>query len=327
MGTCKCCQSQTNESPLTSKPSIPEGLSLDSVSPRLLHLAELALSNQSRTIDYINLSQKDLGEEISSIFETILQHYSHIKVLILSSTNLGSENWLSFSSILSSFSQLITLDLSHNKIGSFGAEKLACSLEKIMKLENLVLNEVGLEGSGMVLICGGLINLRNLRLLSVKDNKIGDIGMRMLSNVINHIPLLSYLDVSYNQISIVGSNYLGRCLESLRYLQVIKAGNNFFMKEGSNNVLTKLSFEMREIFFDGVGLEDANLVLFQPLLEKMSQLKVLVLDHNLVTVKSLEILCRVLGQTKLKTLSLVSCDLAEGRKELSLAGPSCEILL
>lgn len=327
MGTCKCCQSQVNESPISSKPGIPEGLSLDTISPRLLHLAELAISNKSYTIDYINLSQKDLGEESSSIFDIILQHYTHTKVLILSSTNLGHDNWQSFSNILSSFSQLVTLDLSQNKIGSFGAEKLSCSLEKMMKLENLVLNEVGLECSGMILICGGLVNLRNLRLLSVRDNKIGDIGMRMLSNVIQHIQFLSFLDVSSNQISIVGSAYLGRCLENLRYLQVIKAGNNFFMKEGSDNVLSKLPFGIQEIFLDGVGLEDSNLSVFEPLLEKMTDLRVLVLSHNLITCKSLEILCKVLKSHKIKTLSLVACELAEGRKALSLAGPNCEILL
>ena len=327
MGTCQCCKHQLNDPTSSSKPSIPEGLSLDSISPRLLKLAELAISNQSHTVEIINLSQKDLGEEVSAVFDTVLQHYTHIKVLLLSNTNLGSENWVSFTSNLSNFTKLTTLDLSCNKIGAYGAEKLACSLERLMILESLILNETGLEGSGMVLICGGLVNLRNLKVLSIQDNSIGDIGIRMLSNIINHLPLIQYLDVSHNQISITGSLFLGKCVEGLKNLKVLKAGSNFFMKQGCDHVITKLPLAIEEVALPSVGMEDANLEVFRPLVEKMEKLRVLVLDHNLITCRSLDLLCFVLGKVKLKTLSLVACDMADGRKALSVSSPSTEIFL
>ena len=69
----------------------------------------------------------------------------------------------------------------------------------------------------------------------------------MLSNVIGNFPKLIYLDIHHNEVSIAGSVFIGKCLESLSHLQVFKVGSNFLIKEGGNNVVTKLPSSLREI--------------------------------------------------------------------------------
>lgn len=327
MGNCKCCHTHLNEPTLNSKAIISDSINLDTMSPSLLKLAELAISHQTDSITLIDLRNKDLGEDGSAVLDTILMSYTHISSLLLSATNLGPENWTNFSKTLSNFFKLITLDLSHNNIGSYGAEKLAGAIEKLMRLETLILDNGQLEGSGMILICGGLVNLRNLKVLSLRENKIGDLGIRMLSNIINHLPKLIYLDIHHNQISISGSYYIGKCIESLPFLQVLKAGNNFLMKEGGNNVVSKLPLGIRELSLENVGLEDSHIVLLAPLLVSLKNLEVLVLDHNFLGPKSAQVLCEVLPKIKMKHLSLIGCNVSEYRKALSFASSSTEILL
>lgn len=327
MGNCNCMQTNLNEPTLKTKPANADDLNLTAMPPRLAKLAELAISCQTESVTQIDLTNRELGEEGGAHLQNTLQYFTHITSLLIGSTKLGLETWGSLSETLKDLSKLMELDLSHNFIGAKGAERVAVALEKMMKLEKLMLDDVKLESSGMAFICGGLVNLRNLKVLSVADNKIGDVGIKTLANVVPNFPKLVYFDISHNEISISGSFCIGKCLDSLTKLQVFKVGSNFLMKEGGNNIVTRLPVTLKELWMESTGIEDSHICLLAPLMQNFHALDVLILDHNLIGPKGAQVLTEILPTMHLKNLSLVGCDVSLYRKALSVASEKTEVLL
>jgi Ran GTPase-activating protein (RanGAP) involved in mRNA processing and transport len=327
MGNCHCIEQTLNEPTLKTRPAQPDDFNMTTMHPRLAKLAELAIANQHETVTKIDLNDRDLGEEGGACLQNLLQYFTHISGLLLRSTKLEPENWPSLAEALNDCSKLVELDLSHNNIGPKGAEKIASCLEKMMRLENLILENTRLESTGMIFICGGLANMRNLKMLSIGENKIGDVGIKMLSNIIQNFSRLRVFDIHRNEISINGSVYIGKCLESLKNLQVFKVGNNFLIKEGGNNVVTKLPNSLKELWMESTGVDDSHICLLAPLLELFKDLDVLILDHNLIGPKGATVLTEILPKMHLKTLSLIGCDVSSCRKALSIACENTEVLL
>ena len=327
MGNCQCLHANLDEPTLRTKAALPDDLNVSAMPPRLAKLAELAISSQTETVTQIDLTNRELGEEGGAYLHNILQYFTHITSLLLASTKLGPDSWGILTETLLDFSKLTELDLSHNLIGARGAEKLATALERMMRLESLILEDVKLEASGMILICGGLVSLRNLKILNLGDNKIGDIGIKMLANVVPNFPRLLYFDIHHNEISISGSVFIGKCLDSLTKLQVFKVGSNFLMKEGGNNVVTRLPSSLKELWMESTGIEDSHICLLAPLMLNFTDLDVLILDHNLIGPKGAQVLTEILPKMHLKNLSLVGCDVSLYRKALSVASEKTEVLL
>ena len=161
----------------------------------------------------------------------------------------------------------------------------------------------------------------------IGDNKIGDIGIKMLANVIGNLSRLVYFDIHRNEISITGSVFIGKCLEVLKVLQIFKVGSNFLMKEGGNNVVTKLPNTLKELWMESTGIEDSHICLLAPLLLNFTSLDVLILDHNLIGPRGAQVLTEILPKMHLKNLSLIGCDVSLYRKALSVASEKTEVLL
>lgn len=327
MGNCQCWEPNLHEPTIRSKVAMPDEFNISAMPPRLGKLAELAIQNKTETVTQIDLTNRELGDEGGVYLQNLLQYFTHVNSLLLASTKLGPDTWDSLTETLLDFSKLTELDLSHNVIGSRGAEKLAQAFERMMKLETLLLEDVKLEGSGMILICGGLVYLRSLKVLSIGDNKIGDMGVKMLANVVSYFPRLVYLDIHRNEISINGSVHIGKCLEGLKFLQVFKVGSNFLMKEGGNNVVTKLPCTLKELWLDSTGIEDSHICLLAPFFSSFTNLDVLILDHNNIGPKGAEVLTQCLPLMHLRNLSLIGCDVSDYRKALSVACETTEVLL
>jgi Ran GTPase-activating protein (RanGAP) involved in mRNA processing and transport len=327
MGNCQCWETSLHEPTLRSKVATPDEFNINLMPPRLAKLADLAIQNKTETISIIDLTNRELGDEGIINLQNILQYYTHITALLLASTKINPDVWGSLTETLLDFSKLTELDLSHNIIGSKGAQKLAQAFERTMRLETLLLEDTKLESNDMIMLSGGLVYLRNLKVLCLGDNKIGDLGMKGLANAVSYFPRLVYFDIYHNEISIIGSVYIGKCLETLKNLQVFKVGSNFLIKEGGNNVVTRLPNSLKELWLDNTGIEDSHICLMAPLLVGFSELEVLILDHNNIGPKGAEVLTQCLPQMRLRNLSLIGCDVSLYRKALSVACENTEVLL
>jgi Ran GTPase-activating protein (RanGAP) involved in mRNA processing and transport len=327
MGNCQCWHANLNEPTLGTRIPLPDELNVSALPPRLAKLAEKAISNTTCDIKTIDLSNRELGEEGAMNFHNILQYYTHIQALLLPGTRLSADHLNTFSENLIECSKLLELDLSHNLLGPKGAEKLASILPRFMKLEILKLQEVSLESAGMIYLSEGLTSLKNLKELNVSENKIGDSGIKILASVVGAFPKLKAFDIHHNEISIAGCVFIGNCLKVLNELEVFKVGSNFLMKDGGNTVVTQLPATLKQLWMESTGLEDSHIILFAPIMSSFVGLEVLILDQNLIGPKGAEVLTTCLPKLRLKTLSLVGCDVSLYRKALSVASEGTEVLI
>jgi Ran GTPase-activating protein (RanGAP) involved in mRNA processing and transport len=300
---------------------------IPSMHPKIYVLAEKVFSDKAKTVETVDLKDRDIGDEGGRYLSAILPYLTNLIYLNLEFTNISSVIWEQIFISLEDMSNLKHINLSKNQLSEKNLELLSIGLEKNFSVEVLILDNIGLTSTGMNFLSRSLTQTPNIKILSLSNNFIGDFGLTSLSNILGFIVGIEFLDISKNQLSHISTPFFAEGLAKLRKIKVLKIGENLIRDEGFLVIAKSISDSIEELSLVNVGLSAVGLSELCALLPGFGRLLYLYLDNNNFSQRSSKILIDILPELKLKHLSLIGCDVSTHRKALSLAQSSTEVFI
>lgn len=326
-----CCISKPIEESPQQRSQIesrgPDNFSIPSMHPRIQCLIELVYKKKHLSTPSINLNDKFIGDDGGRYLAVVLPYYFHITTLLLKNCSIGLLAAQALSLPLKDLVNLLELDLSQNELGPEGAQKISEGVVYMRKLETLNIERAKLGPRGLVTLSESLLFTRNLKILKLGQNGVGPTGVSSLAKVLRDVTQLSCLELHDNDIGVAGAYGLSSGLFYLRELKKLGLGGNSLEDSGLSSLAAVLPESLVELGLERNIITDGGLSLLLERLRTYRRLKALMLDENPITRKSGKGLAEFLESGRLSVIGLVGCDMSECRTELSLSGPSTDILL
>lgn len=330
MGACTCWMSPVKEpGSLQGSAKLMQSapVQIPSMHPKIYALAEKVFSDKAKTVECVDLKDRDIGDEGGRYLSAILPYLTNMIYLNLEFTNISAGIWEQIFISLEDLNNLRHVNLNKNQLSEKNVELLAIGIEKNCLIEALIMDQVGLTGNGMNILCRSLVMTGFIKILSLANNNIGDIGLASLSNILQFTKNLEFLDISKNQFSHISTPYFSEGLTKLSKLKVLKLGENKIQDEGFVRIAKSISSTIEELSLISIGLSALGLQELCELLPALPSLTYLYLDNNNFSQRSSKMLIDILPDLKLKHLSLIGCDVSTHRKALSLAQSSTEVFI
>lgn len=330
MGTCTCWMSTVKDPGSlqgSAKLMQTAPVQIPSMHPKIYVLAEKVFSDKAKSVESVDLKDRDIGDEGGRYLSAILPYLTNLIYLNLEFTNISAGIWEQIFISLEDMNNLKHVNLSKNQLSEKNIELLAVGIEKNYLIEALIMDQVCLNGNGMNILCRSLAMAGFIKILSLANNNIGDIGLASLSNILQFTLNLEFLDISKNQFSHISTPYLSEGLTKLTKLKVLKLGDNQINDEGFISIAKSINLNIEELSLINIGLSAVGLKVLCDLLPSLPSLTYLYLDSNNFNQRSSKMLIEILPDLKLKHLSLIGCDVSTHRKALSLAQSSTEVFI
>lgn len=324
-----CCVLKMNQEvksiQLVTRDSRNGSYIIPNVDNKLQDLIRKVYQKDHRSISTINLKDKRIGEEGGRYLAVALPYYSHIHYLYLSNCCLTPNVCQALSFPFKDLTELLELNLSDNDILAEGAMQISEGLVYMRQLLLLNLENTRLGPIGINMLTEALLFTKTLQVLNLAKNDIGPAGARCLSGILTEVVSLRNLDISCNNIGEQGAEALSTGILQLEELQSLGIGNNNIRTAGLLGIIENLAVTIVELGLEMNNIDDYGLIKLIEKAHYFVNLKVLILDLNLITDKGAKEFSS-LKTLDLAVLSLVGCEVGQYRKELTLANLGTEIL-
>ncbi len=210
----------------------------------------------NNSLQWLDLSNNDLGDEGAALFADLLHINKVIKVLNLSGNNIGDDGAISLASSLFNNTTLTVFYLNNNDIHRAGAHVLGSMLRVNKALKVIHLNDNPFEIDGAEFIINALEDNNALQWLDFNNNQMGEECALSFSNVLTKNKTLQVIGILNNNITEIGVSPLARTLKFFSSLVVIALSDNKIGVEGtrlitealkSNKTLQWLDFNKNKI--------------------------------------------------------------------------------
>ncbi|XP_078067149.1 protein NLRC5 isoform X2 [Mustelus asterias] len=235
-------------------------LSLESIDVSPIGMVPLAAGlHKCHSIEEINLSQNELGEEGASELGRILPGLKQLKKINLSRIPTA--------------------------VGLTGTSMLAKGLRTCTRLEEINLDSLMLKDGGAQLLAEGIPRMTCLKKLNLRCNSIGCKGAAYLANGLKHSTAIVEIDLNGNCIEDAGALNLADVLPNMKSLKILNLTQNNITAAGGESLARALAQcpSVEEIHLSTNKIGDLTARKLAEALPKLPCLKVLNLHSSELT--------------------------------------------
>ncbi|XP_048461957.1 NLR family, CARD domain containing 5 [Rhincodon typus] len=247
-------------------------LSLESIGINSHGMVTLAAClRKCRSIEDINLSQNELGEEGATELEKILPVLEQLKKINFSGISTAA--------------------------GLVGTNRLAMGLSNCTRLEEINLDSLVLSDSGALLLAVGMLRMACLKKLNLRSNSIGYKGAEHLARGLKGCPAIVEIDLYGNSIEDVGTMKLADVLPVMKHLKILNLTQNNITATGGERLAQALKQcpSVEEIHLSRNKIGDQTAKKLSEALPKLPCLKILNLHSTELTADGGESLAQSLA--------------------------------